>query len=739
MGFVLPAGVVNTNTVYYYASVGPAVFGPLVKEPSDQTLVLIDYSGVAGFTLSAYTFAVDISSNPQLVVSFPSVNASGIELRFLLSGGIPGQQYTLTISASSGATLRVDKLTISVPSSGDCGCETINPVPALLSELSLGGSGYANTAIRLFWGSVPPANPNALDQWYDTTNLTTYEWITDGTTYFWSIIASPFTVPVPEAPNDGQLYGRKNSTWVPIDISSIPSTVTISLTPPVSPIVGSLWFDSSSAQVYVWYDDGNSRQWVPIVNQVGAGGGGGGPANPPPTNTSPPTISGTIATGQDVTCLPGTWTGSPTYAYLWQRNGVSTGVITPTYHLALTDDSQSITCLVTATNANGSTPATTAPIVPTTPPAPAIITSPLVTVVGGGTVTIGVTLNCTYGVWTGSPTGYTYQWMNGVTPIGGQITANYIVASGDALASISCVVTATNSAGNGTAASNAVSIPPLVPANTVLPTLSGVFQVGNTLSCLQGVWINSPTGYAYQWLRNGITAVGTGPSYALVTADGGNTISCVVTASNAGGSASASTVSQSILPAAPANTGAPFISGSTIIPGALTCNPGTWAGSPTYAYQWRRGGTNISGAISSGYTTSGPDDGFDVDCAVTATNAGGSVTVNSNALHITVGAPVNSVAPDVTPHGPASVGQTLSTTNGTWSNSPAYTYQWRRNSTPITGASASSYFLIVADAGNPVDCIVTATNTGGTASAGSNSISVNAVGGPVNTGAPIVS
>ena len=311
--------------------------------------------GLLGLLCRAYTFAVDISSNPQLVVSFPSVNASGIELRFLLSGGIPGQQYTLTISASSGATLRVDKLTISVPSSGDCGCETINPVPALLSELSLGGSGYANTAIRLFWGSVPPANPNALDQWYDTTNLTTYEWITDGVTYFWSLIASPFTVPVPEAPNDGQLYGRKNSTWVPIDISSIPSTVTISLTPPVSPIVGSLWFDSSSAQVYVYYDDGNSRQWVPIVNQVGAGGGGGGPANPPPTNTSPPTISGTIATGQDVTCLPGTWTGSPTYAYQWMRNSVNIpGEIASTHIVATADQGYSVSCNVTATNAGGS-------------------------------------------------------------------------------------------------------------------------------------------------------------------------------------------------------------------------------------------------------------------------------------------------------------------------------------------------------------------------------------------------
>lgn len=45
MGYALPSGVVNTESVFYYPD---ATFklGPLVKEPSDQILVVIDYSQI---------------------------------------------------------------------------------------------------------------------------------------------------------------------------------------------------------------------------------------------------------------------------------------------------------------------------------------------------------------------------------------------------------------------------------------------------------------------------------------------------------------------------------------------------------------------------------------------------------------------------------------------------------------------------------------------------------------------
>jgi len=83
--------------------------------------------------------------------------------------------------------------------------------------------------------------------------------------------------------------------------------------------------------------------------------------------------------------------------------------------------------------------------------------------------------------------------------------------------------------------------------------------------------------------------------------------------------------------------------------------------------------------------------------------------------------PVNTVAPVVS--GTATFGQTLSTTNGTWTGSPppTYTYQWQRGVSNIGGATSSTYTLVSADVGNTIRCVVTATNALGSSSANSNS------------------
>lgn len=86
--------------------------------------------------------------------------------------------------------------------------------------------------------------------------------------------------------------------------------------------------------------------------------------------------------------------------------------------------------------------------------------------------------------------------------------------------------------------------------------------------------------------------------------------------------------------------------------------------------------------------------------------------------------PINTVAPVIS--GSQVVGSTLSTTNGTWTGSPAptYTYQWYRGATLITGATSSTYTLVQADAGNAsnITCQVTGTNTFGNATATSNTL-----------------
>jgi len=71
----------------------------------------------------------------------------------------------------------------------------------------------------------------------------------------------------------------------------------------------------------------------------------------------------------------------------------------------------------------------------------------------------------------------------------------------------------------------------------VAPVISGTFAVGNTISTTNGTWLNTPTSYAYQWLRDGVAIGGaTTSTYTLVTADSNTIVSCRVTATNAGGS-----------------------------------------------------------------------------------------------------------------------------------------------------------------------------------------------------------
>lgn len=91
------------------------------------------------------------------------------------------------------------------------------------------------------------------------------------------------------------------------------------------------------------------------------------------------------------------------------------------------------------------------------------------------------------------------------------------------------------------------------------------------------------------------------------------------------------------LPPPPVNTAAPVISGTASVGSTLTATTGTWTSTPTatYAYQWKRGFTNI-GTNSSTYVVQAGDAGADISCVVTATNPGGAtVSPPSNTIHIT--------------------------------------------------------------------------------------------------------
>jgi hypothetical protein len=199
----------------------------------------------------------------------------------------------------------------------------------------------------------------------------------------------------------------------------------------------------------------------------------------------------------------------------------------------------------------------------------------------------------------------------------------------------------------------------VAPVNTAPPTITGTAQVGQTLTAGNGTWSNTPTSFAYQWLRcnaggNSCVTVanGTQKTYTLVGADATHTMRVRVTATNADGSASAQSdqtavVAPATSSAAPKNTSAPTISGTAKVGQELTVDEGSWSGSPTaYAYQWQRCDADVAactavvGATGKTYGVRLADLGYRLRVAVTARNAKGTATANSEITGI--------VAPAVT-------------------------------------------------------------------------------------------
>jgi hypothetical protein len=171
----------------------------------------------------------------------------------------------------------------------------------------------------------------------------------------------------------------------------------------------------------------------------------------------------------------------------------------------------------------------------------------------------------------------------------------------------------------------------------------------------------------------------------------------------------------------PAVTAPPVASGTTQVGQTLSTTNGTWAGSPvSYAYQWLRGSTAISGANSNSYVLQLADFGALIRCMVVAINAGGgSRAANSNqlgAITNPAGIPANSGGanlPVIT--GTPTIGNTIFASTGTWSNSPtAYTYQWKRAGVNITGATGTSYIVQTADDQQTITVATSGSNIYGT-------------------------
>ncbi len=264
------------------------------------------------------------------------------------------------------------------------------------------------------------------------------------------------------------------------------------------------------------------------------------------------------------------------------------------------------------------------------------------------------------------------------------------------------------------------------PAITTQPANQTV-TVGSTASFSVAASGTAPL--TYQWSKNATAISGaTSASYttpATVAGDNGATFSVVVTNSAGTATSNNATLTVNAAAIAPSITTQP--ASTTVTAGATASFSVTASGTAPLSYQWRKNGTNISGATSASYTTPATVAGDNgATFSVVVTNSAGSATSNNATLTVTT----TVIAPAITgqpANATVNAGSTASF-SVTASGTAPLSYQWQKNGANISGATSASYTTpatVAGDSGSTFRAIVT--NSAGSATSNNATLTVNTV------------
>lgn len=244
-------------------------------------------------------------------------------------------------------------------------------------------------------------------------------------------------------------------------------------------------------------------------------------------------------------------------------------------------------------------------------PAPVATTAPAIT----GTPEVGQTLTVSSGTWSpAEDLTFAYQWEADGEAIAGATDTSFVVTSAQVGKRLTVTVTASRpgyETGSATTAQTAAVPQPADPviSSVTAPAVSGVAEVGSTLTTTTGIWDpDFGLSFTYQWAADDVPVPGaTGSSFTLTTAQVGKRVTVTVSASRSGYTGATATSAPTVAVKAPsvppakliASVTAPTVSGSPVVGQTLTASPGTWSQSGvTVAYQWFASGTAVKGATS---------------------------------------------------------------------------------------------------------------------------------------------
>jgi hypothetical protein len=496
-------------------------------------------------------------------------------------------------------------------------------------------------------------------------------------------------------------------------------------------------------------------------------------------NTTAPSVEGVAKDGATVTADPGAWSGATpiTYAYQWQSCNSDGGACediedatAQRYTISSADLATTLRVLVTATNPGGSLQATSAASAEVEAGAPVELEAPSVS----GISTVGEMLQANAGVWGGTETEVGYQWERcnaaggECADIVGATESGFTLSEGDIGKTLRIRVGVSNALGSLTAVS---PVSPEVEAtaatlvDTWAPTISGTLQSGQTLTANVGSWLGtSMIGYMYQWERCNeygydceAIEYAAWPTYVPEPDDVGYTLRVRVTAAEASGTASQTTLATATTAAedTPTIEEPPVTYGTGLVGYTLTASVGAWSGegSISYAYQWERCNedgescSSISGATTNSYTLTGSDVASTLRVLVTATDGGGSTTgASAPTAVVSPTTLVDVSAPSLS--GPHELGRALSSDPGIWTATGpiSFSYQWKRcnehgeSCSSISGATGPAYTPTGSDVGDTIEALVTATGTSGADSVASaaTAVIVSEPIAPINVIAPSI-
>ena len=337
------------------------------------------------------------------------------------------------------------------------------------------------------------------------------------------------------------------------------------------------------------------------------------------------------------------------------------------------------------------------------------------------TVTEGQTANFSV---TATGTGpLSYQWRKDGSNISGATSASYSISSTNLSDAGDYSVRVSNSAGNVTSNNATLTVNqqwwrPRSPASLNDQTVTE----GQTANFSVTATGTGPL--SYQWRKDGSNISGaTSASYSISSTNLSDAGDYSVRVSNSAGNVTSNNATLTVnqqwwRPRSPAS-----LNDQTVTEGQTANFSVTATGTGPLSYQWRKDGSNISGATSASYSISSTNLSDAGDYSVRVSNSAGNVTSNNATL--TVNPLV--VAPQITSQPndqTVTEGQTANFSVTATGTGPL-SYQWRKDGSNISGATSASYSISSTNLSDAGDYSVRVSNSAGNVTSNNATLTVN--------------